>query len=57
VVNLDLDQDAFADALKRGIPVHQEITLPAGKYRLRFGVCDIENRRMGTLDMPVSVGG
>jgi len=57
VVNLDLDQDAFADALKRGIPVHQEITLPAGKYRLRFGVCDIENRRMGTLDMPVNVGG
>ena len=56
VVNLDLDQEAFAEALKRGIPVHQEVTLPAGKYRLRFGVCDVENRRMGTLDMPVSVG-
>jgi hypothetical protein len=30
--------------------------LKPGSYRLRLGVSDMNNHRLGTLDMPVTVG-
>ncbi len=55
LLKLDLDPATYAKALQSGIPLHQEITLPPGSYRLRLGACDTANHRLGTLDMPVTI--
>ena len=52
---VDVDDAAFRKVLAEGMPAHQQIALPPGHYRLRLGVCDLGNRRIGTLDMPVTV--
>lgn len=54
---VDLDDAAFQKLLTGGMPMRQELTLPPGRYRLRLAVCDLGNRRIGTLDMPVVVAG
>jgi VWFA-related protein len=53
---VDADEATFRKVLLTGLTAHQELTLPPGKYRLRLGVCDLTNHRVGTLDMPVFVG-
>ena len=52
---VDVDEAAFRKVLAEGMPAHQQIALAPGHYRLRLGVCDLGNRRIGTLDMPVIV--
>jgi VWFA-related protein len=52
---VDLDPDAFRKLFTSGMPMHQELALPPGRYHLRLGVTDIGNHRIGTLDMPVEV--
>jgi hypothetical protein len=52
---VDLDQEAFRKLFKDGMPAHQQLLLPAGRYRLRLGVLDLGNQRVGTLDMPVVI--
>jgi hypothetical protein len=53
---VDLDAPGLQKLLASGMPMHQEIALAPGRYRLRLGVCDLNNHRLGTLDMPVVVG-
>ena len=53
---VDVDETAFRKVLADGMPSSQEMKLSPGRYRLRLGVCDLNNRRIGTLDMPVEVG-
>ena len=52
---VDLDDATFQKLLAGGMPMRQELALAPGRYRLRLGVCDLGNRRIGTLDMPVVV--
>jgi VWFA-related protein len=52
---VDLDPQAFQKLIASGMPMHQELTLPPGRYRLRLGVTDLANNRTGTLDMPVEI--
>jgi hypothetical protein len=52
---VDLDPQAFQKLIASGMPVHQELTLSPGRYRLRLGVTDLANNRTGTLDMPVEI--
>lgn len=52
---VNLDEAAFRKLLTSGMPMHQQMRLTPGSYRLRLGVIDINNHRMGTLDMPVEV--
>lgn len=52
---VNLDEAAFEKLLDLGMPMHQQLQLPPGSYRLRLGVIDMNNHRMGTLDMPVQV--
>ena len=52
---VDLDPDAFRKLFTTGMPMHQELALPSGRYRLRLGVTDLANGRTGTLDMPVEI--
>ena len=52
---VDLDPEAFQKLFTSGMPMHQELTLAPGRYRLRLGVIDLANQHTGTLDMPIEV--
>jgi VWFA-related protein len=52
---VNVDEAAFQKLFTAGMPAHQEMKLAPGRYRLRLGVCDLNNHRIGTLDMPVVV--
>ena len=52
---VDLDEAAFRKLLVSGMAMQQQLTLAAGRYRLRLGVADMANNRIGTLDMPIEV--
>jgi VWFA-related protein len=56
-IKIDLDPQQYADVLKEGISFQQKLQLKPGRYRLRLGVSDMGNHRLGTLDMPVVIGG
>jgi VWFA-related protein len=56
VLKLDLTPDQYKIAMESGIPVHQELKLKPGKYRLRLGVSDMSTHQIGTIDMPVELG-
>lgn len=43
-------------ALRDGIPLHQQIDLPKGKGFLRVAVHDLESGRIGTVEIPVDAG-
>jgi VWFA-related protein len=55
VIRLDLDPATYAVALKEGIRFQQKLDLKPGRYRMRLGVSDMNNNRLGTLDMPVEI--
>ena len=47
----------YQSLLKTGLRVHQEMQLEPGSYQLRLGVMDRLSGRIGTLDVPLTVGG
>ncbi|MGC2636288.1 MAG: VWA domain-containing protein [Acidobacteriaceae bacterium] len=53
---LDLSQSAqqAALAMKGGLPLHEQIDLPAGNVYLRVGVHDLMSGNIGTLEIPVA---
>ena len=53
VLKLDLTPDQYKIAITSGVPLHQELALKPGKYRIRLGVSDMSTHNLGTLDMPV----
>ena len=54
-MNLDLKPETFQRVMKSGVPAHQELTLKPGTYKLRLGVMDYANAKIGTLEIPVTV--
>jgi hypothetical protein len=52
---VNLDTAAFRKLLSSGMPIHLELRLSPGSYRLRLGVSDVNNHHVGTLDMPIQV--
>jgi hypothetical protein len=42
--------------LRTGLQVHQEMMLKSGSYQLRLGVLDRLSGRIGTLDVPLTIG-
>lgn len=56
VLKLDLTPDQYKIATTTGVPLHQELPLKPGKYRLRLGVSDLSTHNLGTIDMPVEIG-
>ncbi len=52
---VNLDTDAFRKLVSSGMPVHLELRLSPGIYRLRLGVSDMNNHHVGTLDMPIQI--
>lgn len=55
VLNLDFTPAQYQTILKTGIEFGLRLKLKPGSYRLRLGVTDLNNHRLGTLDMPVIV--
>lgn len=53
---LDLKPETFQRVLNSGVPAHQELTLKPGTYKLRLGVMDYTSAKIGTLEIPVTVG-
>ena len=47
----------YSTVLTYGLPAHQLISLPPGKYNLRIGVMDRTNQQIGTVDAPLVVPG
>ena len=54
---IDLNPQQSALVLKSGLPVHEEIDLPAGEVYLRVAVHDLRNGRIGSLEAPLVVAG
>lgn len=55
VLNLDFTPEQYRSVLKTGIEFALRMKLKPGSYRLRLGVTDMNNHRLGTLDMPVTI--
>jgi hypothetical protein len=55
-LEVDLTAQELARALRLGIPVHQEIDLPAGDVYVRIGVRDATSGRLGTVEIPIRQG-
>jgi VWFA-related protein len=55
-MNLDLKPETFQKVMNTGVPAHQELTLKPGNYKLRLGVMDYTSAKIGTLEIPVTVG-
>lgn len=51
-----LPPSEYQNALLKGLPVHQELTLPPGTYMMRLGVMDRVSQKVGTVDVPLVVG-
>lgn len=54
-LHLDFTPQEYQAILKSGIQFGLKLTLKPGNYRLRLGVSDMNNHRLGTLDMPVTI--
>lgn len=52
-----LRPDAYQQVMKTGFPFHQELELQPGAYTLRLGVLDRGNRKIGTVDVPMTIPG
>jgi VWFA-related protein len=46
---------AYAAVMTYGLPAHQLIGLPPGKYNLKIGVMDRTTQQIGTVDAPLEV--
>lgn len=52
---ISLNPQQSALVLKTGLPIHQEIDLPAGQIYLHIAVHDLRNGRIGSLEVPLVV--
>ena len=46
---------AYEEVMRSYIPAHQELELKPGTYTLRLGVVDRSSRKIGTLDVPLTI--
>ena len=47
--------DKYAQAMQKGLQMHQEIDLPAGEVYLRAAVHDLNSDRVGAIEIPLEV--
>jgi VWFA-related protein len=52
-LEVDLTEKEMARVMRLGIPIHEEIDLPASDVYVRIGVRDATSGRMGTVEIPV----
>jgi hypothetical protein len=46
----------MAKAMQAGLPVHEQIDVPAGTVYLKMGVHDLLSGRIGTVEIPLRAG-
>jgi VWFA-related protein len=49
--------EAYQQALRTGIPMHQELELKPGNYTLKLGVIDRGSQKIGTVEVPLIIPG
>jgi hypothetical protein len=49
--------NVYEDVMRSHISAHQELEVKAGTYTLRLGVVDRTSKRIGTLDVPLTISG
>jgi hypothetical protein len=55
-MDMDLKPETFQRVMNTGVPAHQELMLKPGTYKLRLGVMDYTSSKIGTLEVPLTVG-
>ena len=45
----------YEEVMHSYVPAHQELELKPGTYTLRLGVVDRNSRKIGTLDVPLTI--
>ena len=56
-MEIALKPENYQAFLRNGLPAHQELQLKEGTYTLRLGVMDDNSTKIGTLDIPLHIGG
>jgi hypothetical protein len=54
-IDTSVSLSSYENAMHSYIPAHQELAVRPGNYTLRLGVVDRNSRRIGTVDVPLSV--
>jgi hypothetical protein len=54
-IDVSLQPETYRRVLLAGFPGHLDLEVKPGRYRLRLGVMDRRNQRIGTLDVPLEV--
>lgn len=55
-LSLSQSQQQMAKAMQAGLPVHEQIDVPAGTVYLKMGVHDLLSGRIGTVEIPLRAG-
>ncbi len=54
-IDTSVSLSSYQNAMRSYIPAHQELEVKPGSYTLRLGVVDRNSRRIGTVDVPLTV--
>jgi hypothetical protein len=54
-IDTSVSLSSYENAMHSYIPAHQELEVRPGSYTLRLGVVDRNSRRIGTVDVPLTV--
>jgi VWFA-related protein len=52
---LNLQSEQYDRIMRTGLPLHQELDVPAGEVYLRIGVHDLSTDRIGSMEIPLRV--
>src|SRR5258708_25263663 len=55
-MDLSFPPERYQAVLQNGLSAHLELEVKPGTYTLRLGVMDYGNGKIGTLDVPLSIG-
>jgi hypothetical protein len=54
-IDTSVSLSAYQSVMQSYIPAHQELDVKPGSYTLRLGVVDRTTRKIGTLDVPLTI--
>jgi hypothetical protein len=54
-IDTSIPADTYKDIMRSYVPAHEELEVKPGTYTLRLGVVDRNSRKIGTLDVPLTV--
>jgi VWFA-related protein len=54
-IDTSISLKTYAEVMRTSIPAHEEVEVKPGTYTLRLGVVDRYSKKIGTLDVPLTV--